>query len=121
MMTTMFGRCCCACAVLIPAADPTAEAAASVVPARRRLRRLTARSFEPVFSGISLLLFMDCSSSNRASERLVLVRAVSVAQEVSHSGIYLARAAVGLRGVRLAVDAGIITDCGGLDRNALRF
>src|SRR5215831_12444748 len=71
-MTKMFGRrpagcCCCACAVLIVTADLTAEAPASVVPARSRLRRLTARSFELVSSRIFLLLLMDCSSFDGAS------------------------------------------------------
>src|SRR5262245_326639 len=50
-ITRMFGRCpdgaagsCWACAVGVDAADPSADAAASVVPASRILRRLMFRS-----------------------------------------------------------------------------
>jgi hypothetical protein len=43
-MTRIFGRCAdaadCACAPRIATTDPSAEPAASVVPLRRRLRRL---------------------------------------------------------------------------------
>src|SRR5262245_61403188 len=61
-MTRMFGRwpdgCCCACATLIAALAPSADAAASVVPPSKMLRRLRGAL---CFVSVSSLHFMTRS------------------------------------------------------------
>src|ERR1700754_4036090 len=64
-ITRMFGRCpagaagrCWACATCIDAPDPSADAAASVVPASRMLRRLILGSVSVQFRGWSTMLLI---------------------------------------------------------------
>src|SRR5262245_34580427 len=85
-MTRMFGRCpdgagCCACAwaVRTDAAAPSADAAASVVPPSRMLRRLSAASFDPIADFVLSLSFpvvMSPSFSDHTSEADVARRRI---------------------------------------------